>query len=211
MKNLKMILGTTLITAFLFSCGNDKVNQVEKQISSFESFVDSVQNLALDNAVTAWDSIEKKAENLKIDTEELIENNKVEAKIKERVAAVSTQYENYKNSILLAKSELSKDNLRKMLFPLHTGEFDSKFTWVTTSNIVQVYDDFVTIVQKNQDSFTEEDWLEIKALYEGLDTRKNSLEKEGLAAKDNLKIGGLKLKFSSINAIKKIENKIENM
>ena len=41
-----------------------------------------------------------------------------------------------------------------------------------------------------------EDWDEIKLLYEALDSRKNTVEKQGLTSKDNMKIAGLKLKFA---------------
>jgi hypothetical protein len=39
--------------------------------------------------------------------------------------------------------------------------------------------------------YTREDWDEIKVLYEALDTRKNTVEKD-LASSDNMKIAGKK-------------------
>jgi hypothetical protein len=43
-------------------------------------------------------------------------------------------------------------------------------------------------VQANKDKYSREDWDEIKLMYEALDSRKNTVEKEGLSSEDNRKL-----------------------
>lgn len=84
-----------------------------------------------------------------------------------------------------------------------------KFEWVNKDNILAVYDQFVTTVQKNKDTYSREDWDEIKLLNEALDSRKNTVEKQGLTSKDNMKIAGLKLKFAPMYTVNRMGAKSE--
>jgi hypothetical protein len=86
---------------------------------------------------------------------------------------------------------------------------DMQFEWVNKDNILGVYDNFVNTVQKNKDTYSREDWDEIKLLYEALDTRKNTVEKEGLTGEDNRKIAGLKLKFGPMYTVNRMGAKSE--
>jgi len=72
---------------------------------------------------------------------------------------------------------------------------DMSFAWVNKDNILKVYNDFYNEFDKNKDNYSREDFDEVKALYEALDSRKNTVENEGLSSKDNRKIAELKLKF----------------
>jgi hypothetical protein len=63
-------------------------------------------------------------------------------------------------------------------------------------------------VKKNQNSYSREDWDEIKVLYEALDTRKNEIEKD-LPSSDNLKIAKLKVQFAAIKSVKRPLSKVE--
>ena len=62
-------------------------------------------------------------------------------------------------------------------------------------NILKVYNDFYNEFDKNKDSYSREDFDEIKTLYEALDSRKNTVENEGLTSHDNGKIAEIKFKF----------------
>jgi hypothetical protein len=63
--------------------------------------------------------------------------------------------------------------------------------------------------KKNKDSYSREDWDEIKLMYEALDSRKNTVEKEGLTGEDNRKIAGLKLKFAPMYTLNRMGAKSE--
>ena len=99
--------------------------------------------------------------------------------------------------------------MRSSLFKGVVIKEDMSFDWVNKDNILSVYDHFVTTATKNKDSYTREQWDDIKMMYEGLDTRKNTVEKEGLTSADNLKIAGLKIQFATMYKINRIGAKAE--
>jgi hypothetical protein len=116
------------------------------------------------------------------------------------INASTDQYETFKAEVQAETEATQAANLKLMMRQslLGTGftDGDMKFTWINKDNILSVYDNFVTTVEKNKDSYSREDWDEIKLLYEAIDTRKNTVENEGLTSADNSKIAGLKLKFA---------------
>ncbi len=73
---------------------------------------------------------------------------------------------------------------------------DMNFAWVNKDNILQVYQDFYDSYKENKENFSREDYDEVKLLYEALDSRKNTVEKEGLTTEDNNKIASIKFKFA---------------
>src|SRR6185436_17317270 len=98
-----------------------------------------------------------------------------------------------KENEIAAKAEAAPDYrqvLRNRLFGEGKIGSDMKFGFVTADNIHEVYKNFVNTVADHKNDYTREDWDEIKVLYEALDTRKNTVEKE-LPDGDNTKIAGL--------------------
>ena len=85
------------------------------------------------------------------------------------------------------------------------------FNWVDAANIHGVYQQFVHTVENNKDKYSREDWDEIKTMYEALDSRKNTVEKEGLSSEDNRKIAGLKIKFAPMYTLNRMGAKSEEM
>ncbi len=73
---------------------------------------------------------------------------------------------------------------------------DMKFEWINKDNILKAYNDFYNAYEANKGSYSREDFDEVKAIYEALDARKNTVEKEGLSSHDNMKIAELKVKFA---------------
>jgi hypothetical protein len=61
-------------------------------------------------------------------------------------------------------------------------------------DILQVYNDFNKKFKKNKDTYSREDFDEIKALYEASDSRKKTVENKGLTSADNAKIVEIKFK-----------------
>jgi hypothetical protein len=69
----------------------------------------------------------------------------------------------------------------------------------------------VHAVEDNKDKYSREDWDEVKLMYEALDSRKNTVEKEGLSSEDNRKIAGLKLKFAPMYTLNRMGAKSGEM
>jgi hypothetical protein len=99
--------------------------------------------------------------------------------------------------------------VRTALFGSEDIGDDMAFSWVNKNNILRVYENFTTTVEKNKDVYSREDWDEIKLYYEALDTRKNTVENEGLSNSDNMKIASIKFKFAPMLKINRISSKSE--
>ena len=121
-----------------------------------------------------------------------------------------SEIEEYKAKVV-AEVEADKAKAAENDHPmmLRTAFFGEKMTsdnydWVNKDNIVMVYEKFIDNFNKNKDSYSREDYDKIKQMYEALDSRKNTVEKEGLSTKDNLKIAGMKVKFAPVFKIDRI-------
>ena len=58
MKKFKILLITLATGAALISCKNEKQTNAEKEVVAYEMFVDSLNNVAVIDLKTNWDSIE---------------------------------------------------------------------------------------------------------------------------------------------------------
>ena len=94
--------------------------------------------------------------------------------------------------------------LRDRLFGAGKIGNDMSFAWVNKDNILTVYDNFFESYKKNKGDFTREDYDEIKLMYEALDSRKNTVEKEGLTSEDNRKIAAIKFKLAPMFKVNRI-------
>ena len=94
--------------------------------------------------------------------------------------------------------------LRDRLFGAGKVGEDMSFAWVNKDNILQVYDNFFQSYKDNKANFSREDYDEIKLMYEALDSRKNTVEKEGLSSEDNGEIASIKFKFSPMFKVNRV-------
>jgi hypothetical protein len=198
----KLIKSTGLLTVILafVSCTSEQEKKAERLTDNYIRFVDSVAAIPSDEAAAKWNEIEKiydnKTSTLNTEVDKLENKAKLDKKINEAVA----RYENFKILIIEKKVILDANNEdlkeKKVLFGADYVSDNFKFEWVNKDNILAVYDHFVTTVSKYKDAYSREDWDEIKMLYEALDTRKNTVENEGLTGSDNRKIAMLKIKFA---------------
>ena len=94
--------------------------------------------------------------------------------------------------------------LRDRLFGAGKIGEDMNFAWVNKNNILKTYDTFFQAYKDNKSNFSREDYDEIKLMYEALDSRKNTVEKEGLSAEDNNKIASIKFKFGPMFKINRM-------
>ncbi|PXY45686.1 DUF6565 domain-containing protein [Flavobacterium hydrophilum] len=211
MKNIQILSGIVLIALGFTSCKDEKQEQAKKTIDSYVSYVDSVKNVAADDLKADWAAVEaeydRRAENAKLALAEIKDN----AAETERINTSKVKYEEFKNEMTakLAPPVSSKQQLRNALFGEGKIGDDVSFAWVNAQNIHSVYQQFVHTVENNKDSYSREDWDEIKLLYEALDSRKNTVEKEGLSSEDNRKIAGLKIKFAPMYTVNRMGAKSE--
>lgn len=195
------------------SCKNTERERVETSVDSYTTYIDSVSNVALADASQRWNEIEDAVENRKNEAENELQSIKDKKQYEEKIEASSQKYDVFKQNVLIEKQKADatrvKQSLRNSLFKNTNIGDDLNFNWVNKDNILTVYDHFVTTTTNNKDSYSQEEWDEIKLLYEALDKRKNTVEKEGLTATDNIKIAALKVQFAPMYKINKFQAKSE--
>ena len=73
------------------------------------------------------------------------------------------------------------------------------FTDVTASNIVPVYQHFVTTVKKNKDEYTKEQWTVVNVSWKALKGRKREISKD-IKAPDMSEISKQELEYFGVKA-----------
>jgi hypothetical protein len=215
MIKTKLLMAAAIVSVAFTACNNEN-KEAKQDAEVLNMYVDSVENAtpvytaanwtAIDNGyqeramkaeknMAALSAEEKaKAETSKAKYEAL--KAKYELAIKEQEARIAIQSAN--------ENANAVPNFRKVLRDRLFGEGkigdDMQFGFVNAGNILSVYKNFVNTVDDNKNKYTREDWDEINVLYEALDTRKNTVEKEGLDGSDNRKIALLKIRYAAINA-----------
>ncbi len=215
MKKRNLFLGLALVSLVFTSCKDEKVTAAEKSVDTYVVYVDSVGNIEAAEVKANWQAIDEAYQIKVIEADMALENLKereaAQARIdasKAKYAALQAQIEADMQAEAMANS---KQLLRNALFGEGKIGDDMNFAWVNKDNILLVYEQFVNTALDNRDSYSREDWDEIKLMYEALDSRKNTVENEGLTSADNRKIAGLKLKFAPIYTINRMGAKTEEM
>jgi hypothetical protein len=216
MKNNVLKLGLfSMILLGMVSCKNKEKELADKRISELEIFVDSLKTVSAEDKEMNWDKIatdfEAKSANATEALSTLDEKEKATAQAK--LDASKASYDEYKANTE-AKLEANKvaqklksnpsQILRDRLFGAGKIGNDMSFAWVNKDNILTVYDNFFESYKKNKGDFTREDYDEIKLMYEALDSRKNTVEKEGLTPEDNRKIAAIKFKLAPMFKVNRI-------
>ena len=222
MKSRNLLLGAAVIALGFTSCKDEKATEAEKKVDTYVVYVDSIGNVAEADAKTNWEAIDASYQMRINDAEAALENLKDREKAQERIDASKAKYAALRAKMqadMEVREEVSstpatvnsKQQLRNALFGQGKIGDDMNFSWVNKDNIHSVYQQFIHTAEDNKDSYTREDWDEIKLMYEALDSRKNTVEKEGLSSEDNRKIAGLKFKFAPMLKVNRMGAKSEEM
>ncbi|WP_284652372.1 hypothetical protein [Flavobacterium terrisoli] len=205
MKKYAIRLGLlSMVVLGFVSCKNEESELAEQKVKALESYIDSLKTVNEAEMEANWDKISEDYDRKIAEANEAVTNLKEEEakeKTQARVDVASVTYVGFKDAVV-AKQETSKVTvnpnqlLRDRLFGAGKLGEDMNFSWVNKDNILDVYQQFYDSYKANKEDFTREDYDEIKLLYEALDSRKNTVEKEGLSSEDNGKIASIKFKFS---------------
>ena len=214
MKNRSLVVGMAVIALGFTSCKDDKQKEAEKAVDTYVVYVDSLSNVAIEDAKGNWQAIEANYELKNSQAETALSDLNDDMVQKEKIEASRVKYEALKAKMIV-DLEASKPNPKQIMRNALFGEGkvgnDMNFDWVNAENIHSVYQQFVHTVEDNKNSYTREDWDEIKLMYEALDSRKNTVEKEGLSSEDNRKIAGLKMKFAPMYTLNRMGAKTAEM
>jgi hypothetical protein len=218
MKNTKLFLGIALVALGFASCKDEKETQAQKTVDTYVMYVDSLGNVASLDAKGNWQAIDDDYQMRSVEADAALANLKDKIAAQERIDASRAKYLELKAKVeadLTADQPAAvvnpKQQLRNALFGEGKIGDDMNFNWVNASNIHRVYQQFIHTAEDHKDSYSREDWDEVKLMYEALDSRKNTVEKEGLTAEDNRKIAGLKFKFAPMLKLNRMGAKSEEM
>ena len=217
MKTRDLFLGLAIIVLGFMSCKDEKEAMAKKTVDAYTSYVDSLNNLAVEDAQANWEAIDAAYQIKEDNAESALKDLKDSKNAELKVSSGKEKYETLKSEVEAVKAAADvaavspKQRIRNALFGAGRIGDDMDFSWVNKDNIHSVYQQFVHTVENNKDSYSREDWDEIKAMYEALDSRKNTVEKEGLSSEDNRKIAGLKLKFAPMYRLNRMGAKSEEM
>lgn len=194
----------SMVLLGIVSCKNKEKELAEQRITELEIYVDSLKAANADELEANWDKIQMDFDRKNSEASDAITNldNETKTSSQEKINSSTTKYDELKVSVT-AKAEVKKaaakpsasQLLRDRLFGAGKIGEDMSFAWVNKDNILKVYDTFFQSYKDNKGDFSREDYDEIKLMYEALDNRKNSVEKEGLTTEDNNKIASIKFKF----------------
>ncbi|CAH8281672.1 hypothetical protein EV196_104135 [Mariniflexile fucanivorans] len=208
MKRLKITLGILAASTMLVACNDSQKDMAEKKVDNYEFYIDSVSREAANDAAENWEAIEKHYQEMKTDVDNSIMSVKENSELQKEVDEATLKYEKFKAEVVAEHERMEAENskmmIRKSLLGNEYTGGDMQFAWINKDNILGVYQNFVDTVEKNKDSYSREDWDEIKLIYEAIDTRKNTVEKEGLSSADNMKIAALKLKFAPMYTVNRM-------
>jgi hypothetical protein len=200
MKNLNKYIVLTALAVIVSSCKDEKQEIAKEKVDHFKMYVDSISEVATEKTAENWENIQAKYDQSKMEAETALNELENKMEMDSIISKTDSKYQEYKAAVISKKDAMLRDNFRNSFFTEKVGD-DLNFAWVNKDNIADVYSHFVSSVEKNKDTYSREDWDEIKMLYEALDTRKNTVEKEGLSSKNNIKIAGLKIKFSTMYTV----------
>lgn len=202
MKRINLVLGAAVIAASVTSCKTDAEMTAEKNVDRYESFVDSIDRLDNNERSANWAAIDNQYNQRLSDAEAALANMKDRENAQERINEKKAKYDQAKMSAQsnMEMNNAPADNTQSMSVA-YFGEGnmvgnDMSFAWVNKDNILSVYERFVETFNANKDNYSRQDFDKIKAWYEALDARKNTVEKEGLSSEDNRKIAALKMEFA---------------
>jgi len=207
MKIISLLSGLAVIALGFTSCKDEKQEKAQKTIDSYVSYVDSIKNVKADDLKADWKDVEAEYDRRVTDAQVALADIKDNKADIEKINTSKVKYEEFRNEmvkVLAPPAPSPKQQLRNALFGEGKIGDDMSFAWVNAKNIHSVYQQFVHTVENNKDSYSREDWDEIKLMYEALDSRKNTVEKEGLTSSDNRKIAGLKLKFAPMYTLNRM-------
>lgn len=217
MKNRNLFLGLAIIVLGFASCKDKKETEAKKTVEAYLVYVDSLDNIGVEDAQANWDAIDAEYQLRISNAEAALKDLKEKEEAEVKISTGKSKYETLKTELEAKKEQAvaaavsPKQKIRNALFGEGKIGDDMNFNWVNAGNIHGVYQQFVHTVENNKDSYSREDWDEIKMMYEALDSRKNTVEKEGLTSEDNRKIAGLKLKFAPMYRLNRMGAKSDEM
>ena len=197
----------------LVSCRDEKKELAEKRIKELETYVDSLEKVNAIEKEKNWQlmAVEFDRKFLNADESAMELSEEAQTKSKLQIELAKAKFNTIKTNVyneIDKKKAVVKPSMKQMLRNRFFGAGkigeDMNFDWVNKNNILKTYENFFSSYKNNKSTFSREDYDEVKLMYEALDSRKNTVEKEGLTSADNTSIAIIKLKFATMFKINRM-------
>ena len=195
----------------VMSCKNKEKEAADEKIVALQTYIDSLEDVKSADVAANWDKISTDFDRKTKESNEAILQlgDDVKASNQARVDSINKRYIVIKTSVEAAKTAKvvvvnPNQKLRNTFFGTDKIGEDMNFGWVNKDNILDTYQKFFDAYKANKSKFSREDYDEVKMIYEALDSRKNTVEKEGLTSSDNMKIASIKFKFAPMFKVNRI-------
>ena len=201
------------ILLVLVSCKDEKKEFAEKRIKELETYVDSLERVNAIEKEKNWQlmAVEFDRKSLNADESAIELSEEAQTKLQLQIELAKAKFNTIKTNVyneIEKKKAVVKPSMKQMLRNRFFGAGkigeDMNFDWVNKNNILKTYETFFSSYKSNKSTFSREDFDEVKLMYEALDSRKNTVEKEGLTSADNTSIAIIKLKFATMFKINRI-------
>ncbi|MFN3968259.1 hypothetical protein [Flavobacterium sp.] len=211
MKNRIIRYGVffTALVSFVSCKDKEAETAADERIAALESYVDSLENVKTEDAEANWEQISADYDRRTAESNEAIATlgDDIKPRNQARLDSINARYFVIRTSVETAKVPVKvnpNQALRDTFFGAGKLGEDMNFSWVNKDNILDTYQTFFDAYKNNKENFTREDYDEVKLIYEALDSRKNTVEKEGLSSEDNTKIASIKFKFAPMFKMNRI-------
>ncbi len=207
MKILYLALSSLSLSLLAVSCDNGNKDEAEKRVVEFSRYVDSVTIIKNEDLKESWESVEKAYTEKKLQAQSALETMSSNPDLRKNLDEANSRFKKFKNKFTIGAQKRAiterKMVFRKTFFERDDISTDLKFDLVYKDNFVSVYEDFINKVIENQDTYSIDDWNEIKLIHDSLTIRKKTIEEvEGFSTTENLKISKLKLQFAEVYSLK---------
>lgn len=218
MKKITLGIGFLLTSLIVVvSCKSEEEKKAEKTIAEYERFVDSLNQVTMDEAEPNLAKIEAEFELKSKEAEKAMEefSEKERAKKVATLKTTKTKYTKYSETVknkIVKSSLLPMQALRNSLFGVGKVNENRNFNWVTTENALAVYEQLFEVYKEHNHEYTKAEIDEIKLLLLALNERKKIIEEE-LPSRESSRIGVIKFKMNTKLRIDRIgarSEKIEN-
>jgi len=195
----------------IMSCKNKEKEAADLKIEALNTYIDSLEDVKTADAEANWDKISSEFDRKNQESKDAISllGDDMKAQNQARVDSINARYVVVKATVEAAKVPVKANpnpnqKVRNLFFGVDKIGEDLNFGWVNKDNILDTYQKFFDSYKEHKGDFSREDYDEVKLIYEALDSRKNTVEKEGLTSSDNMKIASIKFKFAPMFKMNRI-------
>lgn len=193
-----------LVIFFTLSyCTEKQHNKTEDAVEDFKGYVNTQVNNADNETEQKWEDIEKTYAEKKAKAD--AHADKLEADAKEGYRKAVNDWEQYREKASerqqMRQAEKDAKLLRSSLVP---AGIDTDLKNITGANIASVYEYFFSVVEKNKETYSKEQWVNINNYWQSLNDVKERLDQsKAISKEDNKTIRGIKSKYATTKALNK--------